>query len=328
MSKQSSVKKITSKFSIFFILLVFMLVSTILNPNFLTTGNLINILKQLVVPVLLAYGEMLLVVSGMIDLSSGSVLALSGVISIICYKSTGSYILCIAVALLVAVVCNLLNAGMVVHFKMPPFIATLAMQMVARGLALNLTGGQNILQIGNYTVFGQGNLGPIPISVLIMLCSTVLIYYLMRSTQLGRSLYAIGGNEEAAIASGISVKRNKYLVYVINGVLVGMAGILFMSRNNAGLPNGAIGYEMEGLTATIVGGTSFTGGVGTTLGTFVGAVIIGVLNNIMNLLSVNSYIQQMIKGLIIAVAVISDIRSKSGVKKYTRKIRGETTTNE
>ncbi|MGH0052475.1 MAG: ABC transporter permease [Sphaerochaetaceae bacterium] len=157
---------------------------------------------------------------------------------------------------------------------------------------------------------------------------TILIYYIMRHTKLGRSMYAIGGNEEAAIASGINVKRNKYLTYLINGVLVGAAGILFMSRVNAGLPNGAVGYEMEGLTATIVGGTSFSGGAGSTLGTLIGALIIGVLNNIMNLTSVNSYIQQIVKGAIIAVAVIWDIRSKRGRKKTTRKIRGEDVTNE
>lgn len=323
MEKKLTFRDLVGKFSILLILVCLMAVSSFMNPNFLTSGNLINILKQLVVPVLLAYGEMLLVVSGMIDLSSGSVLALAGVISVLVFKASGSFLLCVLAALAVAVLCNMINAGMVVHFRVPPFIATLAMQMAARGMALNLTGGQNILQIGDYTVFGQGFVGPIPISVIIMLFATALIYYMMSSTQTGRSLYAIGGNEEAAIASGISVKRKKYNTYIINGILVGVAGILFMSRNNAGLPNGAIGYEMEGLTATIVGGTSFSGGAGTTFGTFIGAVIIGVLNNIMNLLSVNSYIQQMIKGLIIAVAVIWDIRSKEGSKKFTRKIRGE-----
>ena len=163
----------------------------------------------------------------------------------------------------------------------------------------------------------------IPLSVIITLVISIIIYYIMKHTKLGRSMYAIGGNEEAAVASGINVKKNKYLTYLINGLLVGAAGILFMSRVNAGLPNGAIGYEMEGLTATIVGGTSFSGGAGSTLGTLVGATIIGVLNNIMNLTSVNSYVQQIVKGAIIAVAVIWDIRSKKGGRKINRKIRGE-----
>lgn len=312
-----------SKFSIFLVLIVFIIISSFLNPNFMSWGNLFNIMKQLAVPVLLSYGAMMLIVSGMIDLSSGSVLALAGVLSVTAFKSTQSLVLAVAVGLAVGVAANLINALMVVQFQVPAFIATLAMQMVARGAALYYADGQNILQIGRYTVFGQSSVGPVPISVIITLVVTVIIYYIMKHTKLGRSMYAIGGNEEAAVASGIDVKRNKYLTYLINGLLVGAAGILFMSRVNAGLPNGAIGYEMEGLTATIVGGTSFSGGAGTTLGTLVGALIIGVLNNIMNLTSVNSYIQQIVKGAIIAVAVIYDIRSKRGGKKITRKIRGE-----
>lgn len=312
-----------SKFSIFLVLIFFVVISSFLNPNFMSTGNLFNIMKQLAVPVLLSFGAMMLIISGMIDLSAGSVLALAGVLSVTAFKATQSLILAVVVGLAVGVGANLINALMVVQFKVPAFIATLAMQMVARGAALYYSDGQNILQIGKYTVFGQTSVGPVPISVIITLVVTVIIYYIMKHTKLGRSMYAIGGNEEAAIASGINVKRNKYLTYLINGLLVGAAGILFMSRVNAGLPNGAIGYEMEGLTATIVGGTSFSGGAGTTLGTLVGALIIGVLNNIMNLTSVNSYIQQIVKGAIIAVAVIWDIRSKRGGKKITRKIRGE-----
>lgn len=312
-----------SKFSIFLVLVFFVVISSFLNPNFMSSGNLFNIMKQLAVPVLLSFGAMMLIVSGMIDLSAGSVLALAGVLSVTAFKATQSLVLAVIVGLGVGVAANLINALMVVQFRVPAFIATLAMQMVARGAALYYSDGQNILQIGRYTVFGQTSVGPVPISVIITLVVTVIIYYIMKHTKLGRSMYAIGGNEEAAIASGINVRRNKYLTYLINGLLVGAAGILFMSRVNAGLPNGAIGYEMEGLTATIVGGTSFSGGAGTTLGTLVGALIIGVLNNIMNLTSVNSYIQQIVKGAIIAVAVIWDIRSKRGGKKITRKIRGE-----
>ncbi len=312
-----------SKFSIFLVLIFFVVISSFLNPNFMSSGNLFNILKQLAVPVLLSFGAMMLIISGMIDLSSGSVLALAGVLSVASFKATQSLVIAVVVGLGVGVGANLINALMVVQFRVPAFIATLAMQMVARGAALYYSDGQNILQIGRYTVFGQSSVGPVPISVIITLVVTVIIYYIMKHTKLGRSMYAIGGNEEAAIASGINVKRNKYITYLINGLLVGAAGILFMSRVNAGLPNGAVGYEMEGLTATIVGGTSFSGGAGTTLGTLVGALIIGVLNNIMNLTNVNSYIQQIVKGAIIAVAVIWDIRSKRGGKKITRKIRGE-----
>ncbi len=312
-----------SKISIFLVLLFLIIVSSFLNPNFMSQGNVLNILKQLAVPILLSLGAMMLIISGMIDLSAGSVLALAGVLSVSSYKATQSLVVAVVVGLGVGVAANLVNALMVVQFNVPAFIATLAMQMVARGAALYYADGQNILQLGNYTVFGQKDIGMIPLSVIITLVISIIIYYIMKHTKLGRSMYAIGGNEEAAVASGINVKKNKYLTYLINGLLVGAAGILFMSRVNAGLPNGAIGYEMEGLTATIVGGTSFSGGAGSTLGTLVGATIIGVLNNIMNLTSVNSYVQQIVKGAIIAVAVIWDIRSKKGGRKINRKIRGE-----
>ncbi len=305
------------KYSIFIVLFAMIFLCSFLNQNFLSAANLSNIMKQLAVSIILAYGEMLLIVSGMLDLSSGAVLALSGVLSIMTYKATGSLVLAVVVAIVVAVVCNIVNAIMITNLNAPPFIATLVMQQVARGAALLITNGQNILQLKGYKVFGQGSIGPVPISIIITIFITIIIWYILRHTRLGRSLYAIGGNEEASVAAGIKVKKNKYIVFIINGVLVGIAGILFMSRVNAGLPNGAIGYEMEGLTAAIVGGTSFSGGVGTTMGTLAGAFIIGMLNNIMNLIGVDSYIQQIVKACIIAFAVIWDIRSKS---KKTRKV--------
>ncbi len=312
--KNTSAKE---KYSIFIVLFLMIFLSSLLNKNFLSPNNLSNIMKQLAVSTILAYGEMLLIISGMLDLSSGAVLALSGVISIIVYKSTGSLVLAVIVAIAIAVTCNIVNAIMITNLNAPPFIATLVMMQVARGVALLITDGQNILQLKDYVIFGQGSIGPIPISILITAVITIVIWYILRHTRLGRSLYAIGGNEEASVAAGIKVKKNKYIVFIINGVLVGIAGILFMSRVNAGLPNGAIGYEMEGLTAAIVGGTSFSGGVGTTMGTLAGAFIIGCLNNIMNLVGVDSYIQQIVKACIIALAVIWDIRSKS---KKTKRV--------
>ena len=312
--KNTSAKE---KYSIFIVLFIMFFLCSLLNKNFLSAINLSNIMKQLAVSTILAYGEMLLIISGMLDLSSGAVLALSGVISIITYKATGSLVLAVIVAIVVAVVCNLINAFVITQLNAPPFIATLVMMQVARGMALLITDGQNILRLKDYVIFGQGNIGPIPISILITAVITIIIWYILKHTRLGRSLYAIGGNEEASVAAGIKVKKNKYIVFIINGVLVGIAGILFMSRVNAGLPNGAIGYEMEGLTAAIVGGTSFSGGVGTTMGTLAGAFIIGCLNNIMNLVGVDSYIQQIVKACIIALAVIWDIKSKS---KKTRKV--------
>ncbi len=302
------------RYSIYIILFLMVVASSFLSPNFLTEANLVNIPRQLAVTTILAFGAMMLIISGNIDLSAGSVLALAGVLSVVAYKATGSMWVAVAVALLIGVVCNVINAIMVANFNTPPFIATLAMAMVARGAVLLYTKGQNVLQLGDYTFLGQGSLGPVPIPVLFLIGITALVWYLMTQTKYGRALYAIGGNESAARASGINVIRTKYQAYILNGLLVGLAGVLFMSRVNAGLPNGAVGYEMEGLTSAIVGGTSFTGGIGTTMGTLAGSFIIGLLNNIMNLTGVDSYVQQITKGAIIAIAVMYDIASKKGKK--------------
>ena len=254
---------------------------------------------------------MLLIVSGFLDLSVGSVLALAGVLSVSAYKSTQSMFVAVLVALVVAVGCNLINALFVANFNVPTFIATLGMQQAARGLALYYTGGQNILQLGDFVKVGQGTIGPIPVPVIIVVCISIVIWYIVNNTRYGRGLYAIGGSRSAAEASGINSKKSIYKSYIINGLLVGVAGMIFMARNNAGLPNGAVGYEMTGLTAAIVGGTSFTGGIGTVSGTIAGAFIIGFLENVMNLVGVNPYIQQVIEGFIIVLAVAFDVVSKS-----------------
>lgn len=310
-------KNMMSKYSIFFVLALLFVVCIFINENFATVENLSNISTQIAVGTILAFGETLLIISGMIDLSSGSVLALAGVLSVDTYIKTESLALAFLVGILVGAICNLINGLMVTKFKAPPFIATLAMMTMARGASLLYTNGQNIYQIGDYTVFGQGSIGFIPTPVIFLVLILLLTGYLLKHTTFGRSVYAIGGNEEAAVASGINITRIKLAAYLINGVFVGLAGILFMSRVNGGMPNGAIGYEFKGLTAAVIGGTSFSGGIGTAMGTMAGAFIVGFLDNIMVLAGVNSYLQQIVRGGIIALAVIYDIYAK---ENRTRKV--------
>ena len=305
------------KLSIFIVLIVLFIICSLISPYFLQYSNLINVTRQLCVGILIAYGEMLLIISGFLDLSVGSVLALAGVFSVSVFKSTQSMALALLAALLTGVVCNIINAVFVGQFNVSAFIATLGMQQAARGLALYFTGGQNILQLGKFVKIGQGMAGPVPVPVIIVIGVTVVVWYLVNNTRYGRSLYAIGGSRAAAEASGINARRSIYISYILNGLMVGLAGMIFMARNNAGLPNGAVGYEMTGLTAAIVGGTSFTGGIGTVSGTIAGAFIIGFLENVMNLLGVNAYIQQIIEGAIIVLAVAFDVVSKS---KKSRKV--------
>lgn len=304
-----------SKYSIFMVLTALFVVCAIINKNFLSVNNLTNISRQIAVGTILAFGQTLLIISGMIDLSSGSVLALAGLLSVSAYKATGSLLIAFMVGIIAGVVCNALNGLMITKFKTPPFIATLAMMAMARGAALLYTNGQNIYQIGDYVKFGQGSILGIPTPVIFLVIILMLTWYLLKHTTFGRSIYAIGGNEEAANASGINVNKVKMKAYLINGVFVGIAGILFMSRVNGGMPNGAIGYEFKALTAAVIGGTSFTGGVGTAAGTLAGAFIVGFLDNIMVLTGVNSYLQQIVRGAIIALAVIYDIWAKTNRTK-------------
>lgn len=317
---------IMSKYAIYLVLVVLFCVCILLNSNFLSWMNLTNIARQVSVTTILAFGETMLIISGLLDLSNSSVLAFSGTLSVMAFKALAisasadvppimgvfpAMIVAFLVSIAIAVFCNALNALMVTVGRAPAFIVTLAMQQMARGAALLLTAGQNVYQIGDYTIVGQGSVLNIPIPILFMVFFYFVTRYILNDTRFGRSLYAIGGNEAAANASGIAVKAVKTRTYLVNGLMVGIAAVLYMSRVNAGLPNSAQGMETEALTTAIIGGTSFTGGIGTAGGTIVGAFIVGLLNNIMDLTRVNSYVKEIIKGAIIAAAVIYDIFAKS-----------------
>ena len=318
---------IRSRYSIYLVLVVMFGMCALFNKNFLSAQNLANISAQISVTTILAFGETLLIIGGMLDLSCGSVLAFAGLMSVYFFKVTGSLPLAFCIGLFFGMAWNVVNGILVRYFKAPPFIATLAILTMARGSALLFTKGRNIYQIGDYVWFGQGKFlgfsegkfvwftmgegGLVPIPVIFMIIIGVITWYILNHTSFGRSLYAVGGNEEAARASGINVGRVQIGAYLINGAFVGLAGLLLMSRVNAGLPNAGIGYEFEALTAAIIGGTSFSGGIGTAGGTLAGAFIVGFLNNIMNLAGIDSYLQQVINGAIIALAVIYDIRAKT-----------------
>lgn len=309
-NRLEKIKYFSIKNSIYIILGVIFIISSLLNENFLTVLNLRNVLRQISVITILAFGETLLIIGGMIDLSVGAVFAVAGILSITVYKITESLMIALVVGIVSGIVLNLISGVLVSYFKTPPFIATLALMTIARGFVLLITKGQNIYQIGRFIEFGQGSIGFIPTPVIFMFLMLAVTWYLLNHTRFGRGLYAIGGNEEAAMASGIQIGKVKFLAYVINGAFVGLAGVLFMSRVNAGLPNAGNGFELEALTVAIIGGTSFSGGLGTAAGTLAGGFIVGLLNNIMNLVGVNSYVQQIIKGVIIALAVIFDMAAK------------------
>ena len=303
--------RLTSKYSIYLVLAAMFIASSIISPVFFSGQNFANISRQISITTIIAFGETLLIIAGLIDLSAGSVLALAGVLAVSTYKATGSLILSMLVGILVGILCNFFNGLAVTRFNTPPFIATLAMMTIARGLALLYTNGQNIYKLDNFIIWGQSSCFFIPTPVVFMIGIAAVTWYLLNHTRFGRYLYAVGGNQEAARASGINVSKTKMTAFIINGFFVGLAGVLFMSRVNAGLPNAGIGFEFDAMTAAIIGGTSFSGGIGTAMGTLVGAFIMGLLSNIMNLVGVGAYLQQIIKGVIIALAVIYDIYAKN-----------------
>jgi inositol transport system permease protein len=315
----------SSQYSIYLILVMMVVVSSLLSPAFLSVTNFANISRQISITTILAFGETLLIIGGMLDLSCGSVMALSGLMAVLVYKHTGSGGLAMAGGIATGVFCNYINGIVVTVFRTPPFIATLAMLTSARGAALLLTHGQPVYQLGDFVVWGQGAVLGIPTPDLFIIGVTVVTWYILNQSRLGRYIYAIGGNQEAAKASGIGIDRIKLQAYLVNGAFVGLAGGLYMSRVNAGLPDAGVGFELDALTSSIIGGVSFSGGIGTAVGTLAGAFIVGFLGNIMNLLGIQSYVQQVIKGGIIVMAVAYDTYSKS---RRTRKILGGASTGE
>jgi inositol transport system permease protein len=300
----------SSRYGIYVVLVAMLLANSLLSPVFFSARNFSNISRQISITTIIAFGQTMLIIAGMIDLAAGSVMALSGLLTVAIYKATGSLMLSMAAGIVIGVACNAISGLIVTKFGVPPFIATLAMQTSARGAALLYAAGQNIYEIGNFAVFGQSAVLGLPTPVIFMIGVAAVTWYLLNHTRFGRYLYAIGGNEEAARASGIQIDKIKMLAFMASGALVGLSGVLYMSRVNAGLPNAGVGFEFDAMTAAVIGGTSFSGGIGTAMGTLAGAFIMGFLGNIMNLTGIGSYMQQIIKGGIIALAVAYDIMSK------------------
>ena len=287
------------------------ILASLLDDTFLTAPNLTNVLRQVVVVSLLACGVTFIIILGHIDVSLGSVLALCGTIAASVMSMTQNLGLAIAAGIAAGVVTGLINGYVITYFKIPSFIMTLAMTTVARGAILLYTAGVPVSNLGEFSVIGQGMVGPVPVSVLILVAAAVLCWVLLNRTKFGRHVYAVGGNIKAAQASGIHTDGVLRKAFVLNGVLVAIAGIVLMSRVNSGQPAAGVAYEFDAITAVVVGGTSLMGGTGTITGTLIGAMIIGVINNILNLMNVSSYWQMIIKGLIIAVAVILDVKTKA-----------------
>jgi inositol transport system permease protein len=276
-------------------------------PNFLTVGNLINIVRQISLNGILAVGVTYVLLTGGVDLSLGSVVALTGVVAA-CFAHPGEYpvVVPILAGVLAGTACGAVNGVVVTKGRVAPFIVTLGMMAVARGLALVISGGKPVSNLSDSFKTIGGDFAGFPVPILILVLVAALSWVLLSNTRLGRYLYAVGGNEAAALASGINVYGVKLFAYTVCGSLAGLAGVVLAARITTGQPNAGLAYELDAIAAVVIGGTSLSGGVGGVGGTLLGALLMGVLNNGLDLLNVPSYYQQIVKGLIIVGAVWMD----------------------
>ncbi|MFJ6655949.1 substrate-binding domain-containing protein [Streptomyces sp. NPDC091377] len=295
-------------------LIVLVIALSALSDDFLTTDNLLNIGVQAAVTAILAFGVTFVIVSAGIDLSVGSVAALSA--TVLAWSATSEGVpvaLAVLLAVVTGIACGLVNGFLISYGKLPPFIATLAMLSVARGLSLVISQGSPIAFPESVSHLGDTLGGWLPVPVLVMIVLGLITAFVLGRTYLGRSMYAIGGNEEAARLSGLRVKRQKLAIYALSGLFAAAAGIVLASRLSSAQPQAAQGYELDAIAAVVIGGASLAGGTGKASGTLIGALILAVLRNGLNLLSVSAFWQQVVIGVVIALAVLLDtVRRKAG----------------
>lgn len=283
------------------------LVMFIATPKFLTSQNLLNVGVQAAVTAILAFGMTFVIVTGGIDLSVGSVAALSAIGAGWAVTAGGMPgWLALVVGPLVGLLAGAVSGAAVAYGKLPAFIATLAMLSIARGLTLVISGGRPIEMPGAVNWLG-GELGPVPVPIVVMLVAAVVTSFVLTRTVFGRSLYAIGGNEEAARLAGLPVKKTTAAVYALSGLFAGIAGLVLAGRLASAQPQAAAGYELDAIAAVVIGGASLSGGVGKASGTLVGALVLAVIRNGLNLLNVTAFWQQVVIGLVIALAVGIDV---------------------
>jgi ribose/xylose/arabinose/galactoside ABC-type transport system permease subunit len=313
-------------YGIILVLVLMMLGLTFLQPDyFLTVENLTNVARQTAVNAMLALGEFLVILTAGIDLSVGSVMALAMIVLALAVHSDVPSVLAIILALGVGAGCGLLNGWGLTKLRLPhPFISTLAMLNIARGATFLLSGGVPISGLppavrfwgaGDIPLFSIGGTQVVfPVIMLVVLIFYAIFWVILSRLPLGRHIYAVGGNPQAALYSGINVNRVLNIVYVLCGVLAAVGGILLAGRTNSGYPNAGTGAELDAIAAVIIGGSSFFGGRGTVVGTFVGALIMGLLRNGLNLMNVSAFWQFIVIGLVIVAAAFADVLRQRSVR--------------
>lgn len=307
------VKAIMKKSGSLIGLIVLFVVIACLNSSFIDPGNLKNLLRQVSINALISFGMTFVILTGGIDLSVGSILALSSALMGSFIVGGLDPILGIVFACLIGAALGAVNGLVITYGKVAPFIATLATMTIFRGMTLVYTNGNPISGLTEneaFLNFGQGYFMELPVPAVMMLIMFGILYFILHKTPLGRKTYAVGGNEKVSYIAGIKINRIKIFAYTVTGMLCGMAGAILTSRLNSAQPTAGTGYELDAIAAVVLGGTSLSGGKGRIVGTLVGALIIGTLNNGLNILNVSSFYQQVVKGIVILLAVLMD-RKKS-----------------
>lgn len=296
-----------SNLAIIIAILVECAVFASISERFLTVENMLNVGMSIAVIGILAVGMTFVILTGGIDLGIGSVIALGGVISAMATLATGSSVLGFAAAVAIGLACGSFNGVFVAYFKVPPFVVTLAVLTAARGLAYIASGGRSIGNLpDSFAWLGKTSVLGLPFPILLMAVSFVIGWFILANTRFGRYVYAVGGNQEASFLAGINVKTMLFWVYVLNGLLAGIAAVVLASRLGAGVPNSGEQYELDVIAAVVVGGTSLAGGRGSVVFTLFGAIFIGILNNGLNLAGIDSYLQKIVLGVVILLAVLAD----------------------
>jgi putative xylitol transport system permease protein len=288
---------------------------TFLNKYFLTPENITNILLQTSINGILAMGMTLVILTGGIDLSVGSVLAFASIVAATFVSGDNPQppLVALLVGLVTGAFLGLINGVVIAYLKIPPFVATLGMLSVARGLTYAYTGGMPVPNLSeSFLNLGEGSLLGVPLPILIFVLIFVILWIVLNHTSYGRAVYAVGGNVKSARTAGIRTRRVTASVYVIAGLLAGLGGLILTARTSSALPQAGVSYELDAIAAVVIGGTSLSGGVGTITGTLLGALIIGTINNGLDLLGVSSAYQQIVKGCIIVVAVLLDYSRHAG----------------
>lgn len=312
-SKKSTITQLFSKFGIYIVFLAFFVFLSIMNKAFLTSTNLINVLKQTSTVSVIAIGMTFALISGGLDLSAGSVIALSAVCSAMFGLPEGPpTIVPLLVAVSVGTLCGLINGLIIAVGKVPPFIATLGMSLSARGMALLVTNAKPIFGLSSsYVYLGSAKIGEIPVLVLVMLAVLAVATVILEKTKFGRHVYAVGGNERSAHISGINVNRVRISCYLIMGALTGLCGMLLAGRLQSGTPTMGTNYELDAIAGAVIGGVSSSGGVGKVYGAVIGSLLLTMIANGLDLLNVSAYYQQIVKGAIIVAAVMIDVNTKN-----------------